>query len=240
MNNNLTLDNPRCFRRFDWDKAKTFYYISQLGSFSKGSEFLHISQPALSRQIQSLESSLGCLLFCRNSRGLTLTRKGKELQQILETTFQQLKNFTLETQKITRGDPRTLRIGLPRSLMLPVLNILRDYQQSRPYLTLELVEDMSKDMPLLDLDMALRPFQKSLSSLEQQALVEVDQNLFSSSVVISKKPEKLVLLYFIVPSVLQEDDEIKFIYHTLHSGLENHKKSESKSKRVCKMAKKHA
>lgn len=224
----MNLNNTSRFRHFDWDKAKNFYYIAQLGSFTKGSEFLHTSQPALSRQIQSLERSLGCPLFCRNPRGLTLTRKGEELQKIIETTFQQLKDFTNETQKIEYGEPRTLRIGLPRSLMSPVLNILKDYQHSRSYLTLELVEDIDhKEMPLLDLDIALRPFQKKRSNVNQQYLAEIDQSLFSSSVIISKKTEQSVSLYFIVPAALQEDYELKDIYHALRSDLGDGKKAET-------------
>lgn len=220
MNNLIPLTNAPRFRHFDWDKAKNFYYIAQLGSFTKGSEFLHTSQPALSRQIQSLERSIGCPLFCRNPRGLTLTRKGEELQKIIETTFQQLKDFTHETQKITRGEPRTLRMGLPRSLMSPVLTILKDYQRFHSYLTLELVEDFDhKEMPLLDLDMALRPFQKKMSNVNQQYLAEIDQSLFSSSVIISKKTEQSVLLYFIIPIALQEDEELQDIYRALRSGL---------------------
>lgn len=228
MNNLIPLTNAPRFRHFDWDKAKTFYYVAQLGSFTRGSEFLHLSQPALSRQIQSLERGLGCPLFCRNPRGLTLTRKGEELQKIIETTFQQLKDFTHEIQKIEYGEPRTLRIGLPKSLMSSVLNILKDYQRSRPYLTLEVVEDIDhKEMPLLDLDITLRPFQKKMSNVNQQYLAKIDQSLFSSSVIISQKTEPSVLLYFIVPTTLQEDYELKDIYRALRSGLGDDKKAET-------------
>jgi len=188
MNNTLTLTNTGRFYHFDWDKAKTFYYIAQAGSLTKGSEILHKSQPTLSRQIQSLERSLGTPLFIRQSRGLILTRKGEELQRIIETTFKQLKDFTQGTQKIECGEQRTLRMGLPASLMFPVFNILTDYLRSRTYLTLELIEDTpSKEMILLDLDMALRPFQKSLTYGEQLTLGQINKRLLSASVKITKE-----------------------------------------------------
>ena len=75
----IDLEKSSRFRYLDWDKIKTFYYVSKLGSFTKTSEFLHLSQPALSRQIQSMEKILGCPLFTRQSRGLQLTRKGEQL-----------------------------------------------------------------------------------------------------------------------------------------------------------------
>ena len=228
MTKALTLPNTSRFRHFDWEKAKTFYYIAQFKSFTKGAEFLRTSQPALSRSISSLERQLGCPLFIRQSRGVTLTRKGEELQRIIKITFEHIKEFTHNAKKIEGGELRTLRIGLPKSLMSPVLNILKDYQRSRPYLTLELVEDIdTKEMSLLDLDMALRPFQKGLSSVEQQALVEVDQNLFSSSVIISQEPERWVFLCCVIPSVLKEDEELKDMYQALRSGFGDDKKAET-------------
>ena len=75
----IDLENTTRFRHLDWDKIKTFYYVAKLGSFTKTSEFLHLSQPALSRQISSMERILGRPLFTRQSRGLQLTRKGEEL-----------------------------------------------------------------------------------------------------------------------------------------------------------------
>ena len=62
----------------DWDRLKTFYRIAQYGSFTNASTGMHLSQPALSRQIMSLEDSMGIRLFYRESRGLTLTEEGKE------------------------------------------------------------------------------------------------------------------------------------------------------------------
>ena len=48
-------------------------------SFSKAADNLFISQPALSRQIQALEETLGVRLFERSNRGLTLTPAGQLL-----------------------------------------------------------------------------------------------------------------------------------------------------------------
>lgn len=40
MTNALTLPNTSRFRHFDWDKAKMFYYVAQLDSFSKAESIL--------------------------------------------------------------------------------------------------------------------------------------------------------------------------------------------------------
>ena len=57
------------------------YFVKACGckSMSQAVENLYISQQALSRCIQNLESELGCMLFHRTSKGSILTDEGKYL-----------------------------------------------------------------------------------------------------------------------------------------------------------------
>ena len=56
-----------------------FQVVAELGSYSRASEFLRISQPALSRQVRQLEDEVGRALFTRNGHGVTLTASGRML-----------------------------------------------------------------------------------------------------------------------------------------------------------------
>jgi len=56
-----------------------FVHVAELGSFSKAALVLDIAQPALSRQVRSLETELRENLFLRNGRGVTLTDAGRRL-----------------------------------------------------------------------------------------------------------------------------------------------------------------
>ena len=58
-----------------------FSVIAELESFSRAAEILHVSQPALSRQIQDLEEELHTSLFERKNRRITLTEDGRKLQK---------------------------------------------------------------------------------------------------------------------------------------------------------------
>ena len=47
----------------DWDRLKTFYHVATAGSISRAMDTIHLSQSAITRQIQSLEHSLKTKLF---------------------------------------------------------------------------------------------------------------------------------------------------------------------------------
>lgn len=59
------------------ESLKYFKKIAELKSISKVANNSHISQPALSQQIQKLENSLGKELFIRSNRGVKLTESGQ-------------------------------------------------------------------------------------------------------------------------------------------------------------------
>lgn len=50
--------------------------IARAGSLSEAARQLHVSQPALTLQLRQLEARLGCALFARHARGVTLTEAG--------------------------------------------------------------------------------------------------------------------------------------------------------------------
>lgn len=59
----------------------TFICVVEAGSFSKAADKLYISQPAVIKQINSLENNLGVQLFARTHRGLVVTAAGESLYQ---------------------------------------------------------------------------------------------------------------------------------------------------------------
>ena len=59
---------------------RAFEAVARLLSFRAAAEELHLTQSAISRQIQSLEEELGCSLFLRGTRHVQLTSDGAILQ----------------------------------------------------------------------------------------------------------------------------------------------------------------
>lgn len=82
----------------------TFLELAENLNISRTAEKLHLSQPAVSRQLQSLEENLGVTLFMRQSRGLILTSAGKSLKRQLEGPFETIR----ESMASLRSDSRTI------------------------------------------------------------------------------------------------------------------------------------
>ncbi len=61
-----------------------FLMVAREGTISGAAAALHVSQPSLSRQMQELERELGCRLFERGSRRITLTEPGMRLRRRAE------------------------------------------------------------------------------------------------------------------------------------------------------------
>ena len=74
----------------DWDKLRVFHAVADAGSFTHAGETLSLSQSAVSRQVHSLEESLGVMLFHRHARGLILTEQGELLYRNVHDVFHRL------------------------------------------------------------------------------------------------------------------------------------------------------
>lgn len=61
-----------------------FLAVAREESISGAAQFLHLSQPTLSRQLKELETSLGKQLFLRGKRKITLTEEGRVLRKRAE------------------------------------------------------------------------------------------------------------------------------------------------------------
>ncbi len=82
---------------------KYFLALAQEENFSRAAKQLHTTQPNLSRQLAALENRMGCKLFNRGGRKITLTEKGaflcaraQEIINLIEKTERDLASFDHE------------------------------------------------------------------------------------------------------------------------------------------------
>lgn len=105
---------------------KTFYMVAKHKNISKAAEALYISQPAISKSLSKLEESLGCTLFQRTSRGVTLTTEGTILYERIKEAFQAIETGESELRHRNELGIGQIRIGVSTTLckyiLLPYLN----------------------------------------------------------------------------------------------------------------------
>ena len=72
-------------------QLKVFFEVSEHLNFSKAAKKLHLSQPAVSIRIKSLEKSLKVELFKRSQNKLELTEAGIETKKTCLKIFEEIK-----------------------------------------------------------------------------------------------------------------------------------------------------
>jgi len=123
----------------DISNYQAFLAVAEHASFSLAAEKLHLTQPAISKRIAQLESSLGVELFDRLGRRISLTAAGRALHPVairilndVRETRQVIANLSTEVSG-TLSIVTSHHIGLRR---LPP--ILKDYTRRYPAVRLDL------------------------------------------------------------------------------------------------------
>ena len=95
----------------DLRRLRTFVTVAEHGTVSKAAEVLHVTQPALSRQISGLEQELGFALFERLGRRLVLTPRGDQLLGDCRSLLGHAGAVEERALALRRGDIRVLRVA---------------------------------------------------------------------------------------------------------------------------------
>lgn len=89
---------------------KYFYEVVNEGNITKASENLMVSQPAVTKAIKELESSLDTKLLERNKKGVIPTTEGIILYEHIKEIFKEVTS-TLDTIEKSKNNSKTLYIG---------------------------------------------------------------------------------------------------------------------------------
>lgn len=116
-----------------------FLAVARLGSFTRASIQLHVSQPALTVQLQQLESSLGVKLLDRNKRKVALTQAGEELLIPLECVLNDIESVMSSTRDVSRLNSAIVTVAAVPSVAASLLPYaLRDFCRAYPTVSVHL------------------------------------------------------------------------------------------------------
>ena len=116
-----------------YDYYRIFYYVAKYKSFTRAATVLMNNQPNISRAMNNLEKQLGCTLFLRSNRGISLTPEGKKLYNHVSVAYRHLQaaelelsgSNTLESGNVTISASETALHGI-------LLDVLRDFHNAYP------------------------------------------------------------------------------------------------------------
>jgi len=111
-------------------ELRSFIVLAEQLHFGRSASLLHISQPALSKQIKGLEEKIGGPLLVRNRRDVHLTPAGKLLYAEGRRVVRDLDALLNAAQSAIHGEAGKLRIAVGiatvHSLVPPALRKFRD------------------------------------------------------------------------------------------------------------------
>lgn len=125
------------------------YYLAVIreGNISSAAETLHISQPALSRQIKDLEEELGVTLFERGSRKIKLTEEGKILRKRAEEIVHLMQMAEGEISAVHNHLSGEIHIGAGESLAFHhISKIAGKIHETYPDITFTINSGDTKDL----------------------------------------------------------------------------------------------
>ena len=128
----------------DLKQLEYFAHVAEMGSFTRAAAFLQVAQPALSRQVRTLEVELRQPLLDRNGRGVTLTEAGKRLLAHARGILQQVERARDDLEDQRGAATGRLAIALPpsvgRTLTAP---LVKAFREQLPRANLSIVEGLS-------------------------------------------------------------------------------------------------
>jgi DNA-binding transcriptional LysR family regulator len=119
----LIFESQRAVMNFT--QLKVFHAVANSGSVTRAAQFLHVSQPSVSKHLKNLERDYGVKLLERNAGAAELTDAGSSLLRHVNAILAHLeeaKNQLKAPKKLTKSDP--LKIGgsyAASALLLPSL-----------------------------------------------------------------------------------------------------------------------
>ncbi|MGI6364685.1 MAG: LysR substrate-binding domain-containing protein [Bacillota bacterium] len=133
------------------DYIRSFCRVVKVKSITKAAKEMHLSQPALSLQINCLESRLGTKLLERTNRGVKLTPSGELLYRHGQRLLKIVDTLERDLQDMRNPAGRSLKISAspyPGTYILP-LKIL----------------DFAKDNPESKFSVSIKPMREVIESL---------------------------------------------------------------------------
>lgn len=129
--------------RLSLQQISAFLSLADTGSFRDAAIALRISQPALSRAIQQVESLLAVRLFDRDTRKVSLTAAGERLEPLARRILNEYESSFAEFDEFVAGHQGVIRIAtLPSVATMLLPDAIARFREHHPKVKIEIWEDV--------------------------------------------------------------------------------------------------
>ena len=138
------------------DALRSFEAVARRLSFSAAAEEMHVTQPAISRQIKALEDELGATLLHRATRKVELTSAGAALQRVVSAALAQI-DTSVRQIRMSQSRAMVSVTTFPSFASLWLMPRLPDFERSHPDADIRIsATDRLVELDDVELDLALR------------------------------------------------------------------------------------
>nr|WP_249315521.1 LysR family transcriptional regulator [Bacillus sp. FJAT-49711] len=124
-----------------------FLTVAREGSITKAADFLHVTQPTLSRQVKDLEQELGKKLFIRSSHSIILTDEGMLLRKRAEEIIDMVDKLEAEFGSMEDTISGDIYIGGGETdAMKKIARVVKDLQLRYPNIKYHLYSGNEEDV----------------------------------------------------------------------------------------------
>ncbi len=128
----------------DLRQLRYFLDVAEAGSFSKAAAVLGIAQPALSRQVRSLEVELNQNLLVRDGRGVRLSEAGRCFAEHATRILREVERATYAVKELRGAPVGSVSIGMPATLAkILIVPLVAEFRRRFPRATIRVVEALS-------------------------------------------------------------------------------------------------
>lgn len=128
-------------------RLNVFISVARNLNFTRAADELHISQPAISRHIQELESAYGTQLFERSRGKISLTPSGKIFLKHAETIIEGYKALKFEMNLLNGNFTGELRVGASTTIAQYLLpSVLAKFISMYPDIHLSVITGNTKQI----------------------------------------------------------------------------------------------
>jgi len=156
-------------------QMRAFLHLARVGSFTRAAEQAHLTQAGLSILVREMERQLGCRLFDRTTRMVSLTSAGRRLLPVVERVLGEVDAIAAQLGSEGEHARRTLRIAatpLVSSNLLP--QVFTAFRAAHPGVELRLCDADLRDVGAMveagEVDLGLGFFFKPIAGLERLAV----------------------------------------------------------------------